>query len=476
MCVLFSQKSNAVNITKSTDSTKVDYSIYHLKDNNTLNSSNIISKQFVKFPTSNNLGYNNGTYWIKIIVKKSLINQDLIAYIPTHNINRIDIYHLTNNTLSLDTSVGNSIKSEHLVIDYKYPSFNIGPIHGEEKTVFLKVHFPKEANFPIKIISKKEFSNYIIDKNSFNNFYYGTCLIIILLNIFFFLKFKEKTYLFYLLFLTSLCFNFLLFDGSFINFFRGNTNYYYLEMLIHFSSEIWFLLFSISFLSIHKTRPLLTKLLYIFPILVAIFYLIHIITKNYLYIAIADTIGITLLPLLWFVGFLYLKKSPHAIFYVFGYLLLIPFAVFFLIGHPFGFWEVRGDMKIIKIASWLDIFVFTYAISFRMKSNLENAEKKLIKLQSYINEFNEKTAFNNTSQKEKYLYLLKENNSTNKPLTLREIEVLKYLNEGYSNTKISEKLFISPNTIKSHIRNIYHKTDVKNRKELFNKFFPPPTN
>jgi DNA-binding CsgD family transcriptional regulator len=48
-------------------------------------------------------------------------------------------------------------------------------------------------------------------------------------------------------------------------------------------------------------------------------------------------------------------------------------------------------------------------------------------------------------------------------LTGRESEILYYLGKGYSNTAIGEKLFISANTVKFHIKNIYLKLDVKNR-------------
>ena len=54
-------------------------------------------------------------------------------------------------------------------------------------------------------------------------------------------------------------------------------------------------------------------------------------------------------------------------------------------------------------------------------------------------------------------------------LTEREKEVLHLIAEGYKNTEIAEKLFVSENTIKSHIKNIYVKLDVKNRVEALKR-------
>jgi DNA-binding CsgD family transcriptional regulator len=50
-------------------------------------------------------------------------------------------------------------------------------------------------------------------------------------------------------------------------------------------------------------------------------------------------------------------------------------------------------------------------------------------------------------------------------LTKREAEILHHLSQGCSNAKIAKNLFISENTVKFHIKNIYIKLNVKNRME-----------
>lgn len=48
-------------------------------------------------------------------------------------------------------------------------------------------------------------------------------------------------------------------------------------------------------------------------------------------------------------------------------------------------------------------------------------------------------------------------------LTDREIDVLQLIARGYSNSQISKELCISMNTVKTHIRNIFHKLEVEDR-------------
>ena len=59
--------------------------------------------------------------------------------------------------------------------------------------------------------------------------------------------------------------------------------------------------------------------------------------------------------------------------------------------------------------------------------------------------------------------------STTEQISLREQEVLGLLVQGYNYKQIAEKLFISPETVRNHIRNIYEKLHVHSRSEAVSK-------
>ncbi|WP_304518018.1 response regulator transcription factor [Cecembia rubra] len=55
------------------------------------------------------------------------------------------------------------------------------------------------------------------------------------------------------------------------------------------------------------------------------------------------------------------------------------------------------------------------------------------------------------------------------PLTNRESEIVTLVEEGLTNHEIASKLFVSENTVKTHLKNIFIKTNAINRTDLIHK-------
>lgn len=66
------------------------------------------------------------------------------------------------------------------------------------------------------------------------------------------------------------------------------------------------------------------------------------------------------------------------------------------------------------------------------------------------------------------IYLLREKNTQHdlSYITAREEELLRYVCKGYKNHEIARQLFVSENTVKKHLQNLYRKCNVANRTQL----------
>ncbi|NQZ77051.1 MAG: response regulator transcription factor [Ekhidna sp.] len=61
--------------------------------------------------------------------------------------------------------------------------------------------------------------------------------------------------------------------------------------------------------------------------------------------------------------------------------------------------------------------------------------------------------------------------SNKKELTIREREIIQAVSLGLNSTEISDKLFISEFTVKTHRKNIMQKMEVKNMAHLVRRSF-----
>ena len=107
-------------------------------------------------------------------------------------------------------------------------------------------------------------------------------------------------------------------------------------------------------------------------------------------------------------------------------------------------------------------------ISFLVISNKNHRIGQMsLEIRNYLLRFeviNKKKPSEVTTSKSAVSYLVE-----NYGLTKREAEIMELIETGIGNEEIAEKLFVSRNTIKFHIKNIFIKLDVRNRVQALHK-------
>ena len=137
--------------------------------------------------------------------------------------------------------------------------------------------------------------------------------------------------------------------------------------------------------------------------------------------------------------------------------------------------NLEGNLEGISIAEVINRsyhIPFIYITSYANKSVLDQA-KNTNPMGYIVKPFDEKDlfstleiAYHNFQQRvgHEFIWDLNMlNQRLNNPITEKEFEILKELYKGKTNKEISEAHFISLNTIKTHLKNLYGKLDVRNR-------------
>ena len=144
--------------------------------------------------------------------------------------------------------------------------------------------------------------------------------------------------------------------------------------------------------------------------------------------------------------------------------------------------QIKGNLNGIDLAHIISRdyqIPFVFLTSFADKTTVEEA-KKTVPYGYVIKPFSDRELFTSL-ELAVYRYTLehrqsipsrqKINEKTIQDLTQKEYEVLEDLCQGLTNKQLSEKHFISLNTVKTHVRKILEKMEAPNRASVIRKVF-----
>lgn len=136
-----------------------------------------------------------------------------------------------------------------------------------------------------------------------------------------------------------------------------------------------------------------------------------------------------------------------------------------------GFLEIESRLKMAPLFGSLGEMIF-FLLALNLHSNRQKAlmEKALNEIRLQVADLEKMHLFVSSEGKISREFQPEEtepflNRYLLNPLTVRESEVLAAISSGKTNREIAETLFISINTVKTHVLRIYSKLEVKNRTE-----------
>ena len=322
---------------------------------------------------------------------------------------------------------------------------------------YFAVDFTKSIYFPVKIVTKVKGQKLSRHRDLTLGLFYGFTIMILLVNVFFYINTKNKFFLYYCFLLVSITLILAELDGLFFDVF-GNTNLItHVAITLHLLLVVSLMLFTTKAICLNVYYPKLKYfgLSVIFANVLC--FLIYVLTDNLLWYSIGEGFNAIALFLYLFAGILLFKRELYARFLVVGFMVIYISNVLYVLPSEFGLADIGFTDNYFKVGSVIEMIVFLYAISYRHK----NVSLEKDKIYEDLVERIKLEELKNKSSEEIFKEFIKEYS-----LSLREKEIVELILLGDSNKQISEKLNIQETTVKYHISNLFRKTEISKRTEL----------
>lgn len=406
--------------------------------------------------------YNNGVYWFRLNIQNKNPGKDLIINIRNPHLDTVILYQYINHKIVAIDTGGNNFKSRNSTY-LRYVRFKVD---GGTSAVWLKTRLKKEILFPVTVNTVTGF--YRAENLSFLKLgiYYGIAVIVLIVNIILYFSFREPKFLYYsvLVFLTMLLYAYA--DGLYALISYNPLWLNYASMPVMLAVAMATVTFSIKFLELDNRYHYPYRISAALLILMACCFSAYIIfdwTR-------ASILGNMVLPLLlmlyWLVALSRFKQHTEAQFYVLATTLSLIFTLNFFIFRFVGLNFLNLVPGELKIGNMLQMFILSIGMLYKVKRLHKEHAFYREEIQRYLKDrpTQQKEAKGILPVQDMFAQLTEQFG-----LSEREIDVLKLLTEGLTNQQIGDKLYLSTNTVKTHIRNIYLKMEINNRAQAVNK-------
>lgn len=445
---------------------------------------NISDFQSVQFNSNNilDLGFYKGEVWIKLEISNGKTPASFIVLcndLINHNYRFYTLDKLKNTFVTNQKEV-NLEKYDHRSFHFAKPNFQIDLDAYEEGTFLITTSSDgRILQATPRLITSNEFITVKQQTLLIDTVFYGSILLILLINLFYFRLIRSDIYYYYGAYILTGCLMYLFVEGRLYGL---GASHILIDHLMFIAIRLWILsgiLFTTRFLETKTTNPKYYKFIMIMLALTLgsstiyqfVFSRFSISTLHQL----ENLIGfIWIILSLITVGIAFKKRKNKSIYYLISYSTLLFFVTLGLIdshttmlpGDPFSYF---------KIGTVFEFIGFTYFITVLVKQKLainESLEKELSKSRTELQEKDKLLATKNTDLisvfkliensfasdsdwndfKERFKALnpdfVTSLMAKHADLSKSEIRLLTLIRIGYSQKEIATILNIAPDSVK----------------------------
>lgn len=448
---------------------EISENIFVLKDSsNALTIDNLLEAGQEYFHLSKvgipNLGWGKRTGWVRLELR-SKQESNYLFHVNSAIFDELSFYLIHNEKviqsvekLSCLTPI---INRPYVHRDFVFP---INLKAGERYTVYLKGrNVLNSIKFPLIIWTPKAFEKSDRQLNFFWGIIIGILILTVVGNFLISYLLNMRIFYFYGMYVLSLILVFLHLDGFLYEYLPANllrNSIIDLTQYFSYSVFFWSILFVIAFTKLSLAdRPFFERTLRVLSIvfwillLPSLFSPIWIARASDAYLQFSGWIAriffITVLAFLYLTILASVRKNAMSRIYIIS---VIPPTLSYILpqyfNHIFDIWIVQPYAYLFGFL--FEIIILSVAMVIRVKEYLFTNLKKdaIVEIQTQTVEVVEKK---HIVEKE--------------VLSKREIEILTAFAKGFTYQDISDAMFISPHTVRTHLKNIYQKLDISSKAE-----------
>lgn len=400
--------------------------------------------------------YSKDTFVFKVSPLETIpAHKRYVLYLPTEHHSSVSLCTISEKGLVQILKVGNNHHDDNT--PWGYPRFGI---LGGNQSYYLVTTFRKGVYFPIRFMTEPEFRRFEVKGNFGLGMFYGMSTIIFLANWIFFIFFRDKIFSYYGIFQAFIIMSIASSDGLFTFFTDSPYFLNYSDIPLHVGLFVSGFFFAKNFIKNNKIFSRISFSVIIAAITCLALMFFYIQSGEVVLFIIAESVSFIMLSTYFITALTQFKINQNARFYVYAYSLYLFFAIEYYVLRQIGLPITQLFSGQLKVSCLAEMIVLLTAMMMRAGKVLRENHYFRNKIEEHIK---------NESDKKKldlHIIRLKYN------LTERETEVLECMSRGMSNPEIAKALFISLNTVKYHIRNIFLKMEISSRGEAISMIQP----
>lgn len=385
--IVKANSSEKIEIFNSDSKKLIGKTIYYLEDkNNTYTIDEVMASDSFQKSDKDvpNFGITDSYYWIKFTISNNTDNE-LFMELAQPIMDEIEFYNSIDSTTNFEIKkAGEIYPFSEREFNFTNYVFNLTINKGETRTYFLKIKSTEQIQVPIYIGSLLSIAESSNTFSFYSALFLGIMTVMILYNFFIYISTKDKSYIFYVLYITTLMFTQLCPKGITFQYFWPNSSWLAVHSMFILPSlvGIFGIFFFNNFLKTKELLPIAGKIfkVIVFVYLVVLFLvLINEYKTSYMIMELA-AMTVSLLLLLF--AFLILRKGYQpAKYFLIAWSLFLS-GIFLWVLKDLGVLPYNNlTNNSMQIGAAVETILLSFALAARI--NDYKKEKELLQQQAF---------------------------------------------------------------------------------------------